>query len=63
MSHVYQEKLNPFAELKDTVGRYADWRDERDSALKAAAVALTELEIAIATTTSQKKINVAENKY
>ena len=56
-----RKKLNPFAKLKDTVGRYADWRDERDSALK--AVALAELEIAIATTTSQKKINVAENKY
>jgi hypothetical protein len=42
-----KKRPNPFGKLQTDVDRYADLREERDAALKTAAVALAALDAAI----------------
>jgi len=59
-----KKQPNPFAKLKTTVGRYVDFRGERDAALKTAAAALAKLEATIdSDIATQADIDAAEVEY
>jgi hypothetical protein len=59
-----KKRPNTFEKLKTDVDRYADLRDERDAALKTAAVALAALEAAMnSDIATQADIDVAEREY
>ena len=59
-----KKRSNPFAKLKTAVDHYADFRDERDVALKTAAAALATLEATMDSDTATKAdIDAAEVEY
>jgi hypothetical protein len=59
-----KKRPNPFGKLKTDVDRYADLRDERDAALKIAAVALAALEAMMdSDVATQADIGAAELEY
>ena len=59
-----KKQLNPFGKLKTDVDRYAELREERDAALKTAAVALAALDAAIdSDVATQADVDAAQLEY
>jgi hypothetical protein len=52
-----------YSKFGKVVDRYTESRDARDKALRVAAAALVELDIAVANSASQATVHAAESRY